>query len=854
MKTTKSPSFVLQQGQTRRTLLNIFLLVFVSILLLISIFLVRTKLLQNTHQLGMALVQSYAVEETVTHDSLRDTVLLASQYIDEICKGGGNADEVQRWLQSYFGKLTDIIGTDVVDPYVIIDGQLIGAHPWEGASDYDYAETLWYKQAMENGATPTFTPVYTDIVTGKLVTTISMELSRPGDVLALDVYIQNDQLHNNTHTLPDGYSYYLCDENGTLLYAVNQWDSDRRQLQNFAAYLMNGIRDGSLLAYDAYFDDPVGVRRGAYFDTMDNGWTVIITIPINSILMGKESTTVYVIAGIAAFLFVMLTFLTVQDVVRGKKMKKADDTAHMLGDSFYAIFRINFRRGTYEAIKLTPNMKGLLAPQGEYDTLLTIISQNAAPATHENFAESFSLASIQHRVEKNILDYGGDYQRLFGTTYRWVNVRTLYSPELAPDEVILCFRDVDAEKRQQMQNVQILQEALDLAHNSTKAKSEFFSNMSHDMRTPLNAIIGFCTLAHKDLEAGSKEKVADCLAKIEFAGNQLLNLINDILELSRMEAGKVSLDQKEFDLKSLVEHTADLFRNNAQETYKILEVTTDIRDSLVLGDKNVLSQILNNLLSNAFKYSDSGATVRLTVTQLDYQQSSQYRFVVADTGIGMSKEFLEHLFEPYSRETSFTAHSTVGTGLGMTIVKGLVQQMSGDLTVDSELGKGTCFTFTVPLQKSQRLEPVVSPPSTEPFDWNGLRVLVAEDNPLNREILTELLQMSGAEVLQAINGAEAVHTFLDQPPYSVDLILMDMRMPVMDGCQAARTLRRLPRADAEWVPIIAVTANAFAEDIEHTIQAGMDDHVPKPIDFGHLSEVVKKIYAKKGKPTDPARK
>lgn len=846
MKTMKNSGLRLPQSQIRRTILSIILLAFVATLLLISIFLVRTKLLQNTQQLGMALVQSYAVEETVTRDSLRDTVLLAGQYIEEISKGGGNAEEIQKWLQSYFGKLTEIIGTGVVDPYVVIDGQLIGATPWEGDSNYNYKDTIWYQQALDNGNTPTFSSVYTDVVTGALVTTISMELSRPGDVLALDVYIQNDQLHNNTHTLPDGYSYYLCDENGTLLYAINQWDSDSRQLQNFAAYLMNGIRDGSLLDYDAYFYDPVGVKRGAYFDTMDNGWTVIITIPISSILLGKENTTVYVVAIISAFLFVMLTFMTIQDVVRGKKMKKADDAAHMLGDSFYAIFRINFRRGTYEAIKLPPNLESL-SNQGEYKTLLLSISKYVSPDTHENFTESFSLASIQNRVEKNILDYGGDYQRRFGEDYRWVNVRTLYSPELAPDEVILCFRDVDAEKRQQMQNVQILQDALDLARNSTKAKSEFFSNMSHDMRTPLNAILGFCTLACKDLESGSKEKVMDCLTKIEFAGNQLLNLINDILELSRMEAGKVSPDQKEFDLKMLVESTADLFRNHARETHKTLQVKADIPDALVLGDKNMLSQILNNLLSNAFKYSDAGATICLEVTQIDYKQSSQYRFVVADTGIGMSKEFLDHLFEPYSRETSFTAHSTVGTGLGMTIVKGLVQQMSGDIVVESELGKGSRFTITVPLQKSLRQETTLPAPSTEPFDWNGLRVLVAEDNSLNMEILTELLQMSGAEVLQAINGAEAVHIFLNRPLYSVDLILMDMRMPVMDGCQAARTLRRLPRADAEWVPIVAVTANAFAEDIEHTIQAGMDDHVSKPIDFERLSEVVKTIYAKKGR-------
>lgn len=851
----KKLSMHLQRRGGTRAFLSVLLLVFVAALLLISILLVRNKLLQNTHQLGMALAQSYAVEETVTRDSLLDTVLLAGQYVDEISAEGGDSQQIQNWLQSYFGKLTGIIGEGVVDPYVVINGTLTGATPWDGDTDYDYENTFWYQQALENDGTPVFSPVYTDVVTGQLVTTISMELSHPGDVIALDVYIQNDKLHNTTHTLPDGYSFYLCDDKGTLLYAVNDWNSDVRELQNFSSYLFNGIRDGSLVAYDSFFDDPSGVQRGAYFDVMENGWMIIITIPIDSVLIGDENVAIYVMAAVAMILFGMLTFMTVQDVIRERQMKRADDTAHMLGDSFYAIFRVNFRRATYEAIKLAPDVAKLLPSRGDYPSLLQILCDRVEPNTQTTFENSFSLQSIQARVEKEIPDYGGDYQRRFGDTYRWVNVRTLYSPELAPDEVILCFRDVDAEKNQQMQHTLVLQDALDIARRSTKAKSEFFSNMSHDMRTPLNAIIGFCALARKSMDSCDKEKVSDYLTKIEFAGNQLLVLINDILELSRMEAGKVNLDQKEFDLQELVNNTADLFRGHAQETQKTLTVSTHLQNSLVVGDKNLLSQVLNNLLSNAFKYSDAGASVRLEVTEATYQNASQYRFIIADTGIGMSQEFLQHLFEPYSRETSFTAHSTVGTGLGMTIVKGLVQQMSGTITVESTLGKGTCFTVTIPLQKaSHQQSPTPEPPCDEPFDWSGLRVLVAEDNALNREILTEVLQASGAEVLQAINGAEAVHTFLSRPPFSIDVILMDMRMPVMGGCRATEILRHLPREDAQQVPVIAVTANAFAEDIEQTVQAGMDDHVSKPIDFTRLNQVVRTLLSKRGKIPAPNRK
>lgn len=834
----------LRHNEITHTVLSVVLLVVVAAMLLLSILLVRTKLLQNTHQLGMALSQSYAVEETVTRDTLRDTVLLVGQYIDEISSSGGTPQQIQSWMQSYFSKLTDIVGVGVVDPYVVIGGQLIGANPWDGDADYDYSDTVWYQQALGHSHEPVFSGVYADIITGRLVVTISIELATPGDVLAMDVYIQSDDLHNTIHTLPEGYSYYLCDENGTLLYAVNSWSGDVRERQNVATFLVNGIRDGSLLAYDAFFRDPSGVLRGAYYDVMDNGWYVIVTIPIDAILMGDQNYVIYIMAAISILLFALLSFMTVQDALRARRMKKANDTARLLGDSFYAIFRVNFRRGGYEVIKAASDMVDRLPRQGDYQDLLSALCENVTPQACATFSESFSLQSIRDRVNDNIADYGGDYQRCFSGSYRWVNVRTLYAPDIAPDEVILCFRDVDAEKNQQMQHTQILQDALDIARRSTKAKSEFFSNMSHDMRTPLNAILGFCPLIHKSLAQGDLDQAGDYLSKIEFAGNQLLTLINDILELSRMEAGKVNMQNKTFDLQQLVQSTADLFRTHAQETSKTLQVVTDIRDSLVVGDENLLSQVLNNLLSNAFKYSDAGALVRLEVTQLEYQQASQYRFVVADTGIGMSQEFLEHLFEPYSRETSFTAHSTVGTGLGMTIVQGLVQQMSGSIEVESTLGEGTRFTVTIPLQKSDAVRHPVAAPSAEPFDWTGLRVLVAEDNALNREILTELLQMSGAEVLQAINGAEAVHTFLNAEPFSIDVILMDMRMPVMGGCQAARILRHLQRPDAASVPIIAVTANAFAEDIEQTLQAGMNEHVSKPIDFDHLSQVVQALLAR----------
>lgn len=462
-------------------------------------------------------------------------------------------------------------------------------------------------------------------------------------------------------------------------------------------------------------------------------------------------------------------------------------------------------------------------------------------STYQAFERGFSLDNIRQRAEQGVKDYGGDYQRLFGDTYRWVNIRTLYDPELSKDEVILCFRDVDEEKRQELQHTIILQEALDAAKKSTKAKSEFFSRISHDMRTPLNAVLGCCELALKTTDSS---KIPGYLSKIEFAGKQLLDLINDILELSRMEAGKNDLEEKTFDLRQLLLTIGELFQESAQTEGKHFQIRVDFQQTMVRGDSRKISQILNNLLSNAVKYSNPGDSILLEARQFDFQQHSKYQIVVEDTGVGMSPGFLEHLFEPYARETAFSAHNTVGTGLGMPIVKSLVQQMSGEISVESQLGKGTRFVVTIPLQTDCSLSEPQEPEKSgeeEDFSWEGRVVLLAEDNLLNREIATEILEALGAKVIAAEDGAEALRLFSDTPLFSVDVILMDMQMPVMDGCQAASAIRGLDRADAASVPIIAVTANAFSEDIARTTQAGMNDHVAKPLDVAVLTQTMQRL-------------
>ena len=287
----------------------------------------------------MALAKSYAVEEEMHLDSFRQIIILAAQYVDEIDSDAGNGSEVQSWLQDYFSKLTVMLGENMVDPYAVIDGEIVAANPWDGDAAYDYRSTDWYQDALAAGGEVVFSDVYQDAITGEPVFTISKALARSGDVLAMDVYIHSQGLHNTTQTLPGNSSYYLCDTNGTLLYTVTRWQTDEKTLQMYADYLMEGIRDGSLFAYDTSITDMEGVERGVYYSTMSNGWTVIMTIPIRTILMGDRNMVVNLLAGVAVLLFAVLTAMVIRDLQQNKRIKKAGNTIRILSDSFYAVYR-----------------------------------------------------------------------------------------------------------------------------------------------------------------------------------------------------------------------------------------------------------------------------------------------------------------------------------------------------------------------------------------------------------------------------------------------------------------------------------------------------------------------------------
>lgn len=380
------------------------------------------------------------------------------------------------------------------------------------------------------------------------------------------------------------------------------------------------------------------------------------------------------------------------------------------------------------------------------------------------------------------------------------------------------------------------------AERSSIAKTTFLSNMSHDIRTPMNAIIGYTELA-RDVE-DDPELIGDYLNKIESSSKHLLALINDILDMSRIESGKMELEVSDNDLIRVAEDVKQLFET--QMKLKNIEYTLDTKGIInryVKCDANRLNRVILNLISNAYKFTEDGGKVEIIVDQTEVKGGRGfYEFRVRDTGMGMSREFAETVFEAYSRERN--DDEIQGTGLGMAITKNIVELMDGEIHVNTELNKGTEFVVRVAFEITEAPEEDVSDRRNKfdnKRDYTGMRILLVEDQVVNREIATMILQKFGFGLDYASNGQEAVDKVASAKPGDYKVILMDIQMPVMNGYEAAAAIRKLPDKELSGIPIIAMTANAFSEDVGTAMEAGMNAHVPKPIDVDHLMSTLDKV-------------
>ena len=392
----------------------------------------------------------------------------------------------------------------------------------------------------------------------------------------------------------------------------------------------------------------------------------------------------------------------------------------------------------------------------------------------------------------------------------------------------------------------ITTEALQTAENANKAKTDFLSNMSHDIRTPMNAIIGMTSLIRHD--AGNKAKVIEYADKIDISSQHLLGIINDVLDMSKIEAGKTVFKYTDFSILDFITELNTIFHSQIDEKNQTLTIIKEnIRHEWVNGDQVHLMQIFSNLVSNAVKYTQEGGKIQFMVEECETKSSvyAKYRFLVSDNGMGMSADFKDIIFDAFTRAESSMTNKIQGTGLGMAITKNLVEAMGGTIDVESELGQGSCFEVLIDLRiaEDRFVSSAEQAEKDEPAGnvLKGMRFLCAEDNELNAEILMELLKIEGAECTICENGKRVLEAFEQSAPGDYDMILMDVQMPVMNGYEATKAIRRSSHELAKTIPIIAMTANAFSEDIQHSLAAGMNAHVSKPIEMKVLEKTIRSI-------------
>ena len=410
----------------------------------------------------------------------------------------------------------------------------------------------------------------------------------------------------------------------------------------------------------------------------------------------------------------------------------------------------------------------------------------------------------------------------------------------------LAMKEMEESNKKLKKAKDITTEALQTAENANKAKTDFLSNMSHDIRTPMNAIIGMTSLIRHD--AGNKAKVIEYADKIDISSQHLLGIINDVLDMSKIEAGKTVFKYTDFSILDFITELNTIFHSQIDEKNQTLTIIKEnIRHEWVNGDKVHLMQIFSNLVSNAVKYTQKGGKIQFLVEECETKSSvyAKYRFLVSDNGMGMSADFKDTIFDAFTRAESSMTNKIQGTGLGMAIAKNLVEAMGGTIDVESELGQGSCFEVLIDLRiaEDRFVSSAEQAEKDEPAGnvLKGMRFLCAEDNELNAEILMELLKIEGAECTICENGKRVLEAFEQSAPGDYDMILMDVQMPVMNGYEATKAIRRSSHELAKTIPIIAMTANAFSEDIQHSLAAGMNAHVSKPIEMKVLEKTIRSI-------------
>ena len=520
----------------------------------------------------------------------------------------------------------------------------------------------------------------------------------------------------------------------------------------------------------------------------------------------------------------------------GKQIKKTRQALHALGTAYYHISRLNLKTKKIELVKRSREMDmGIKENTADWDPQFKIIEDIIAEPFVQKYMEFFDIQTMAARLH-NKESMSSEFKKKDGSWFLSMVVPQSYDKNGNVTSVLFANRDVTDEKLRELKQEEELREAKLKAECANKAKSSFLLNMSHDIRTPMNAIIGYAELASRHLQ--ETDKLGRYLEEIQICGKELLSMLGNVLDLARIENNKVEMEYTVSNVHECFENCVIMFQQQAESKNQTISLTEQIMYPYVYMDEPHLSEVCLNIISNAIKYTNTGGMISCNVVQKSCEKEDWCNMVISitDNGIGMSEEFQKRIFETFERERNTTSSHIEGSGIGMGITKKLVELMDGTIEVKSKQGKGSTFTVTIPCRKASEDDSLVKKNSnlSNKNCLNGVRILLVEDNEINTEIATELLTEEGCIVETANDGVACIDMIEKADADYYKMILMDIQMPVMNGYDATLAIRKMKDTKKARIPIIAMTANAFAEDAQKGLSVGMNAHVAKPVDMNIL--------------------
>ncbi len=843
---------------------NIAVLVMFVMVMLIGTTIMRRELIENAREMNVLMVSNYADNEENIIGTYEKLLNLSEVYVDGRIRKGDSAEDIQVGFNKYFNSFYGLYAGDVIRAHVIIDGADISK---EADEIVEVENTEWYNEVLDGDSGLYISPAYTTENTDKPVVTFARKNADTKSIIMFDVLFDEYHKGKDKLDLSENAAYYLCDQNGVVIYYETQVYDNYDDMLAFAKRMMNNISENMDRGYVDSYMDAKGHKRSAYMQRMSNDWIILYTIPQDNVIGGVKSFY-YVIGCVFVLGVAIIIYLGIKDYKREnkniqlmKENKKMAYTAEIYQKAMNSaalscreIVYIDLKKGRYQLIY--PEVVGNRKKEGDYQSGLERIFKAGIIESDDNEEKKriLNLQNVKKELENN------DYIE-FRCKHRDNNgeketcVLTISVAERERNKVVsatVTIRSIENMIRQEEIQRELLTIAAQRAEAANHAKSDFLSNMSHDIRTPMNAIMGMTEIATLNID--DKERVADALKKITLSGKHLLSLINSVLDMSKIESGKINLEEEKFKVTDCIDELVALFQEQLVQKKLSLKVdTTGIKHNCVIGDVQRLQRIFVNILGNAVKFTPENGTIKFSASERRCKLKDRYfySFVFEDNGIGMEPEFAEKIFEPFTRAQDTRITKIEGSGLGMSIAVNVAKLMGGDIKVESKPGKGSKFTVTVFLKTDMatqeelgfNCEQIVVDESERNFAndaYKGKRVLLVEDNELNIEVASEILQMMGIDVETAYNGEQAVDIVTKKSENYYDLIFMDVQMPVMNGYEATKKIRASKRSDLKAIPIIAMTADAFLDDVKKSRSAGMNEHIAKPIDISKIEDILNK--------------